>query len=731
MILTSLINYYDRIEADPERSIAPLGYSRQKISFVVNINPDGSLHSIADARVQVEDGKKKPRLVPTQMVVLGQAKPSGSGINPCLLWDNSAYMLGYKGDDPKPERTLASFEAFRDKHLALSDEINDESFAAVCAFLKAWKPAGFSPTPEQGEAMATGFGVFRVMPAREHVHQRKAIRAWWDRAQSQDAGGEGPTAPSLTDGQPARIARLHEPAIKGVAGAQSSGARLVSFNNDAFESYGKSQSFNAPVSETDAFKYCTALNELLNDRSRRTTIGDATVVWWADEPSPLGDALFGGIFAGRVDDEPDGGAEAEDERTRQLVGAQLDRIARGLEPGALPEDAVGFNVLGLSPNAARLSVRFWWRGTLGELRERMARHHADLRLLPVPEREEGRPLSIWRMVRETARVLNDRPDMDTVSPVLAGAITRAVLGGSNFPKELVSTLLSRIRAEGEVSFARARLLKAALLREGGQMDVYLNKSHPSPAYHCGRLFAVIGRIQKAAMPEANSTVIRRFMGAAMSSPGLVLGRLEKAATIAHAPKIKSSNAREYLMDEMAAINGAFHDDVPTMLRAKDQTLFALGYFQQCASLDRWLPFIKTHKFRSKRGEWMRSSLEVIVADAFATYGIPYVYEPSIFLDTNDTYPRQPDFFIGGRSQPQELDLYIEVAGRAPGVDEQEYDKRHNIKIEGYMNTGITPEGGPRGRLLVLDYRDKPDRCDAQAVLNAVRKYISIAEVEKN
>ncbi|MCA9060382.1 MAG: type I-C CRISPR-associated protein Cas8c/Csd1, partial [Planctomycetaceae bacterium] len=280
MILQALNQFYERLEADPDVDIAPFGYSRQKISFCVVLNDDGTLHDIVP---ETDDSSGKPR--PRSLIVPGGAKPSGAGINPCFLWDNSGYMLGFKPDDPKPERTLGAFDAFRRKHQELKDVIDDPQFAAVCQFLEAWKPEDAAQSAVLAET-STGFGVFRIRGQSGYVHQRIAIREWWD---AQQSGGEDQSAvvgQCLLTGREAALARLHEPKIKGVAGAQSSGAALVSFNDKAYESFGREQGFNSPVSQAAAFQYCTALNFLLNpDRGRRIQIGDATTVYWTDAPS--------------------------------------------------------------------------------------------------------------------------------------------------------------------------------------------------------------------------------------------------------------------------------------------------------------------------------------------------------------------------------------------------------------------------------------------------------------
>jgi CRISPR-associated protein Csd1 len=383
-MIRELVAYYDRLAAGEAPDLPLMGYSRQKISFCIVLKPDGSLSSFEP--VEVQEGKRTFAKV---MTVPGQSKPPGKGFNPGFLWDNLAYMLGFKPDDAKPERTAQSFEAFRKRHLELEDQIDDPVYTAFCKFLRAWKPSDAAQYPILAK-LSAGFGVVKLAGATQYLHERPAVRAWWEANGGAAAGDREITAPSLTDGRPHPIARLHEPKIKGVVGAQSIGATLVSFNLSAFESYGKSQSYNAPVSVTDAFKYCTALNCLTTDRDRKVVLGDTTVVYWAEKPVEL-ESVFSYLC------EP---LSQEDEETKNLLARFFDRLRR-LAPGAeMPEDRVPFYVLGLAPNAGRISVRFWLQGTVGAVEARLKQHLEDLQIVGAEDRP---PLTLQRILDETGR----------------------------------------------------------------------------------------------------------------------------------------------------------------------------------------------------------------------------------------------------------------------------------------------------------------------------------------
>lgn len=281
MILQFLDSYYQRLAASGDNSLVMPGYSRQNITFCIVLKANGELVNITDER---DATGKKP--VAKKMQVLGGGKPPGQGINPCTLWDNMAYLLGFKVDDDKPERTRQTFDASRDYHLALKSEINDPEFEAVCQFMSAWDPERAKEFPVLKE-LSTGFGLFRIVSESHYVHESKRVSDWWSsKLVEQVELPDGKSADvdremqCLISGKRAAIARIHEPKIQGVNGAQSAGALLVSFNFDAAESYGRKQSFVAPVSQEASFRYAVALNKLL-DRGggRRLQIGDATTVF--------------------------------------------------------------------------------------------------------------------------------------------------------------------------------------------------------------------------------------------------------------------------------------------------------------------------------------------------------------------------------------------------------------------------------------------------------------------
>ena len=513
MILQALKAYYDRLAADPEIEISPIGFSRQKISFCVVLNDDGTLHEI----IPVDDSDaKKPR--PKLLIVPGGAKPSGSGINPCLLWDNTGYMLGFKPDDDKPERSLETFQAFRDRHLELQEAIDDPEFAAVCKFLTTWDPASAKEHQALAE-ITSGFGVFRIRRQTHYVHERESVRTWWE-SQQAIADENQIIGQCLLTGEIAPLARLHEPKIKGVSGAQSAGASIVSFNDSAYESFGRSQSYNAPVSEVAAFQYGTALNHLLrSEGGKRIQIGDATTVFWTESPSPA-EELFGFIA------DP-GSVSAEDETQKDVIRTLLQNIAQGKSSAELGmgDAETPFYVLGLSPNAARISIRFWYRNSLGDLVEAIRQHFEDIKVCRADFEIEFPPF--WMLLRQTGRESKDIP------PLLCGALVRSVLTKTAYPSSLLAAVVRRIQADRDVTAVRSGMIKGWLKRDPSSNTVptvELDESNTESPYLLGRLFAVLESCQIQARPlkekSRNENTIREsYFIAAIASPLHVFARL--------------------------------------------------------------------------------------------------------------------------------------------------------------------------------------------------------------
>jgi CRISPR-associated protein Csd1 len=582
MILQRLVEYYDRIATDPQSAsqLPKTGYSLQKITFCVVLTSAGRLQQFQSL---LDSGKKKP--LPRQLLVPGQSKPSGSGFNPCFLWDNAAYMLGFKPEDTKPERTQQSFEAFREKHVSVEQEVNSAAFTAVCVFLRDWSPRlNGDQYANDLKDIVGGFGVFRIAGQQGFVHDDPAVVSWWLSHHAQ-AGEDASQGFCLVSGQQEPIARLHEPKIKGVRNAKTSGALLVSFNDDAYESFGKTQSYNAPVSVSAAFKYANALNYLLRRDDRRISLGDATVVFWAERPTPLED-FISDLFSASPLPGPD--APVEDKRRADQLRLFLSQLREGYALNELDTPGTRFFILGLSPNAARISVRFWADTTVAEMEDRLRQHLQDIDL--VGSREGDSLLKIKGIVQATGRAESDAKgqfrgyDGDSVAPLLAGAIARAVLTGGPYPQSLLSSMVRRIRSDNAIRHPRVAAIKACLVRNSRlngnpkEVPVALDINRSEPAYVTGRLFALLEKIQEdSSEGNLNATIKDRYFSSASATPGVVFPRLIRLSQH-HLAKIEGG-LKVYREKQLGEVMGKV-ERFPSHFNLEDQGLFSVGYFHQ-------------------------------------------------------------------------------------------------------------------------------------------------------
>ena len=443
MILQALTRYYEDLLSRGE--IATPGWAPAKISYLLCLDAEGQVVQILPHMEESQIGKKT--VLRPQTVVLPAAVKRTVGIASNFLWDNSTYLLGMdqKG---KPERSRECFAAAAKLHHAVLDGVDSPIARAILAFFDHWNPAAAPEHPAlAGQLEEVTAGVNLLFRVDGHYPQEDAaIREAWQ----QYRDGSAPDAvrmQCLVTGREDEIAATH-PAIKGVRDAQSSGAALVSFNAPAFCSYGREQNFNAPVGKYAAFAYTAALNYLLAGRNTVQHIGDTTVVCWAEGADPAYQsfamtACFG-VESGLSDDD---------------LRAALKRLANGL-----PCDDLGidpnrpFYILGLAPNAARLSVRFFLRDSFGALMKNVNDHYERLEIVRPAYASPG-VLSLWAMLRETVN-LNSRDK--SPSPAMAGAAARAIFAGTPYPASLLESVMLRIRAEQTITWGRAAIHQGVL-----------------------------------------------------------------------------------------------------------------------------------------------------------------------------------------------------------------------------------------------------------------------------
>ncbi len=566
MILQALVEHYEDLAA--QGKLARPGWSDANISYALYINDAGELEQAVSLKREEERGKKKV-LVPRSMSLPAPVKRS-SGVSSNFLWDNSSYILGID-EKGKPKRSLECFSACRALHHQLLDGIDSPAARAVLAFFDHWDPEKAREHPvltDKLEDILAGANlVFKCEGGfpQEDVLIRSAWQTHYDSA------GDGPELVCLVTGKKGTAEAVH-PSVKGVAGAQSVGAALVSFNGEAFCSYGREQSLNAPTSKYAAFAYTSALNHLLAERDYVGKISDTTVLLWASGGQRAYQSfsvasLFGAPTTYSVSD---------------LQKMTLD-LCQG-KPVLFEETQLDpkttFYILGLSPNAARLSVRFFLKNSFGAFIRNIQAHQQRLEIVR-PSFDKFETIPLWKLLDET---VNQNSRDKSPTPGMAGETLRAILNNTRYPASLLNGTVLRIRAEREVTRGRAAILKAYYLKNPHPdipkevLTVSLNPDSTNIPYNLGRLFSVLEAIQSAANPGINATIKDKYFNSASATPSRVFPMLINLAQ-KHLRKLDKGWSISY-SKQLTELTGKLGETFPDRLSLPQQGAFQLGYYHQ-------------------------------------------------------------------------------------------------------------------------------------------------------
>lgn len=566
MILQALAAYYDRLLE--REAVQPEGFQEKEIPWVVELASVGRF--LALRPTGGEDGRARRFVVPAEV-------KKSVNIAANLLWDNPEYVFGW----PRPGLTEKQatkvpkrHEAFLARLRELPETVRtDPGVSAVITFLETHDFDALQSADGCEELKRTNANVsFRLADDPGLVCERPAVRAALSQGarEANDMEGEGWC---LITGRRAGPTRLH-PSIKGIRGAQTSGANLVSFNLDAFTSHGWSQGANAPVSQAAAHAYTSALNHLLargNERHRLTE-GDTTFVFWAAASTPIEDKFAHLLGSYGADQHESDGTP---------VRETFDSVRRGLRPSL--DDETPFYVLGLAPNAARLAVRFWHEGAVAGLAHNILRHFNDVEVVGLGG-ESNLP-GIWRLIGATARDGDARKIQDNLRGQLVVGLMASILDGLPYPATLLARTIARCRAEQSVWPIRAAVIKAVLNRRSAAKEVTmsLDPDEPNTGYRLGRLFAVLENIQRSAQGDINVTIRDRYFSSAMTSPRSAFTELMRSKN-AHLKKVRRSVGGlavhfERLLDEILGPLPPAHG-FPAFLSLDDQGRFILGYHHQ-------------------------------------------------------------------------------------------------------------------------------------------------------
>lgn len=603
MILQALTSLYEALAQKGE--ISKEGWSREKISFALSIDEEGNLLRVTPLFDTVDGPKGKTREVPQKMMVPAAVKrTSGAAAN--FLWDNSSYILGVslkKGEDDaerekRRNKDIKCFEACRELHHSMLDGMEYPAAKAVLNFLDKWEPQKAEENnlvAQYAKEILSGANmVFRFNGG--YVHDDPQLASVWQKANAKQKDNIGQC---LVTGALDEIQKTH-PTIKGVQGAQSSGAALVSFNASAFCSYNKEQNQNAPVGKYAAFAYTTALNHLLADRKNVHRIGDASVVCWAENADKQYEDFAAEVFFGDNVDK-------SDEQRLSALRTSLKLLADGLPCKEMDLDPDRkFYILGLSPNAARIAVRFFYCDSFGNIVKNIKAHYDRLEIVR-PSYDKFPILPLWKLLSATNRTIkkkndngtnaerSDSEDSDkskdkTQNSAMAGAVARAVFSGGRYPASLLECTFLRIKAERNITRERAAIIKAYYLRNPNEkcpkevLTVSLNENSKNIPYTLGRLFSVYEEIQKEANlrnpgnPGINTTIKDRYFGSAAAMPATVFPILSNLAQ-KHLRKL-SDKQRIYLDKKVMTLKSVLGEQYPAHMSLPEQGSFDLGYYHQ-------------------------------------------------------------------------------------------------------------------------------------------------------
>ncbi len=606
MILQALYNYYKILCADPDGDIAEPGYSKALVSHALNLSPDGKLVDIIPLYNLVQQGKKSIER-PRRMNVPQQVKRSVN-IEANVLCDNAAYVLGLTEKEAKdPDYARKRFESFRDRNIGVLSTVNSEAARAIITFLRTYDPATAQNDPiiaRHRDKLLEGYNLIFYVNGKNALDDPEIRYAWeQEYASAQDAA----KMQCLVTGRTEPIARLHRD-IKGVRGAQAKGAALVSFNLDAFTSYRREQGKNAPVSQSVADGYVEALNYLLSDQNpnRKIYLGDTTVVYWADTADRRYASAFYALLSPENQPANDEGSkitrrrDKSAERTMHEVAEKIEQ-GKPLDLQALREglnDSTRFYVLGLSPNASRLAVRFFLTEPFGVFAKRIMQHYSDLNIIKEYANQPDY-LSPYRILAEcvSPKVTQRDEELKSSWSLLGGALMRSILMDMPYPEGLYVAIMNRIRHDNDeegrsrkITYIRAAFIKAHLLRKYRHqhpnpyqeaLTMALNESYTHPAYVLGRLFAWLEKAQTEAIGrEVNATIKDRYFTSACATPASVFPVLLRLSQH-HLAKAEYGGRLDREIQKLLNLLDA--RPFPSRLTLDEQGIFVLGYYHQRAA----------------------------------------------------------------------------------------------------------------------------------------------------
>lgn len=559
MILQDLYNHYNVLEREGIEDLPRENTSMQKVSFALSLSKTGELKGIVDLRTF--EGKKE---APRQLLVPEQSGRCGKNAPAYFLCDNSKYVLGIGDKEGYP-----CFTSFKELHNKYLDEDSQ-----VLKFINSWVPEKCEEnkilSPYLKELSKGANIVFRIEGEPGYYHERPGILEKWKKGLISE---NEEVMQCLITGKYEPISRIHTP-IKGIKNAQAAGASIVSFNDECFNSYGKTASYNAPIGKNAMFKYTTVLNYLLRSEKNKMYIGENTVVFWAEKVGVYEDLLAELLSPSNI---PENNEELSVDNTLiDLTRDILVKYSMGLKLNKDEYDIdvnTKIHILGIAPNNARLAIAFYEVNSFDYFIKRISQHYQDLDIVG-----NDKSMPIWMILNETVpKTAKDKK----ISPVLSKSLMSSIFEGRNYPVSLYNSMITRIRADKNINYKRTAIIKAYLNRKSRLnnqeegISVSLNEESKSTPYQLGRLFAVLEKAQKDAIPNLNTTIKDSYFTSACATPASVFPTLINLS-FHHVKKADYGISLEIKKGKIMEKISCF----PKRLSLDEQGEFILGYYHE-------------------------------------------------------------------------------------------------------------------------------------------------------
>ncbi len=600
MLIKALCDYYDILFE--KGRVLPSGYSKVNVHYLISLTESGQVDEIIDCQKTelVPSGKKmKEKKVPVEMVMpLRTEKP---GIDANIAEHRPLYIFGLNlekeglSPDDRTDKARKSHKNLVEKNLKFMEDIHSPMVEAYKNFHSSWEPGS-----EVENKWLLGLGkdyqksnfAFCLSGNPDCLlHEDPGLKNKWDREclDKNEENDKIKMAQCAITGQTESIARIHSK-IKGVYGGLATGSVLIGFNNDSENSYGNEQSYNSNISDQAMKKYTEALNYLLSSSKHKAMLDDMTIIFWAMSSQEAHEDLFMKLLLGSQDQM---GASQTDDMLKELLADAKDARVTEERISSLDmiEPKVDFYMLGLKPNSSRLSVKFMIKRKYADVLWNIARFQRDLQVS-----EEFHSVALWQIKRE---MISPKSKNDKVNPALMSRMIEAIMYGRTYPQSLLETMVRRVKIDegrAKLNSIRAGVIKACINRnqEKEELKLSLDKTNQSQAYLCGRLFAVLEKLQQDASNNSlNRTIKDAYFASASAKPALVFPKLIRLAQN-HLNKVKYPVYYNKLIGEiMDGLNGEF----PETFRLMDQGRFDIGYYQQ--NQDLWKKADKSEETEEK------------------------------------------------------------------------------------------------------------------------------------